>query len=65
VTEDKIVVWHHRLKGHNFEQTMGDNERQRSLGALHCMGLQRVEHNLTTEEQQKPTLSQIKKQPHT
>ena len=26
VTEDEMVVWHHRLNGHEFEQTPGDNE---------------------------------------
>ena len=30
-TEDEIVGWHHRFNGHEFEQTLGDNEGQRSL----------------------------------
>ena len=30
-TEDEMVGWHHRLNGHEFEQTLGDNERQGSL----------------------------------
>ena len=30
-TEDEMVGWHHRLNGHEFEQTLGDSERQRSL----------------------------------
>ena len=25
-TEDEMVGWHHRLKGHEFEQTPGDSE---------------------------------------
>ena len=25
-TEDEIVGFHHRLNGHEFEQTLGDNE---------------------------------------
>ena len=25
-TEDEIVGWHHRLNGHEFEQTSGDSE---------------------------------------
>ena len=29
-TEDKIG-WHHRLNGHEFEQTLGDSEGQISL----------------------------------
>ena len=35
--------WHHQLNGHEFEQTLGDNEGQ---------GSQRVVHNLATEPQQ-------------
>ena len=30
-TEDEMAGWHHRLDGHEFEQTPGDSERQRSL----------------------------------
>ena len=30
-TEDEIVGWHHQLNGHEFEQTPGDSEGQRSL----------------------------------
>ena len=26
-----MVVWHHRLNGHEFEQTLGDGEGQGSL----------------------------------
>ena len=31
MTEDEMVGWHHRLNGHEFGQTPGDGERQRSL----------------------------------
>ena len=31
LTEDEMVGWHHRLNGHEFEQTPGDSERQGSL----------------------------------
>ena len=30
-TEDKMVGWHHRLNGHESEQTLGDSEGQGSL----------------------------------
>ena len=30
-TEDETVGWHHRLNGHEFEQTLGDGEGQGSL----------------------------------
>jgi len=33
VTEDEMVEWHHRLNGHEFEQTLGDGEGQ---GRLAC-----------------------------
>ena len=29
--EDEMVGWHHRLKGHGFEQALGDGEGQGSL----------------------------------
>ena len=29
--EDDMVGWHHRLSGHEFEQTLGDSEGQGSL----------------------------------
>ena len=31
--EDETVGWHHRLNGHEFEQTLGDGEGQ---GGLHA-----------------------------
>ena len=31
VTEDKMVGWHHRLNGHEFEQARGDSEGQGNL----------------------------------
>ena len=31
MAEDEMVGCHHRLNGHEFEQTQGDNERQGSL----------------------------------
>ena len=30
-TEDEMVGWRHQLNGHEFEQTLGDGEGQRSL----------------------------------
>ena len=33
MTEDKMVGWHHRLNGHEYEQTPGDSEAQ---GSLEC-----------------------------
>ena len=31
VTEDEMAGWHHQLNGHEFEQTLGDSEKQGSL----------------------------------
>ena len=31
MTENQMVGWHHRLDGHEFEQTLGDGERQGNL----------------------------------
>ena len=33
MTEDKMVGWHHRLNGHEFEQALGDGDGQ---GGLVC-----------------------------
>ena len=31
MTEDEMVGWHHRLNGHEFEQTLEDGKGQGSL----------------------------------
>ena len=31
MTDDEMVGWHHRLNGHEFEQTPQDSEGQGSL----------------------------------
>ena len=31
MTEHEMVGWHHHLKGHEFEQTLGDDTGQGSL----------------------------------
>ena len=28
MTEDEVVGWHQRLNGHEFEQALGDGERE-------------------------------------
>ena len=37
-TEDEMVGWHHRLDGHEFEQTLRDSGGQRSLGCCSPWG---------------------------
>ena len=45
-TEDEMVGWYHRLNGHEFEQTPGVGDGQKSLAS---MGSQRVGHDWMTE----------------
>ena len=51
-----MVEWHHRLNGHEFEQTLGDSE-----GQVCCSpwDLQRVRDDLLTEQQQRFNLKLI------
>ena len=42
-----MVGWHHQLKGHESEQTLGDSEWQ---GSLMCCGLQSHKESDTTEQ---------------
>ena len=46
-TEDEMVGWHHRLNGHEFEQTPGDSEGQRSL--VSCSPWSRKELDTTQD----------------
>ena len=36
--ENEMVEWHHRLSGHEFEQTLGDSEGQGNLGCCSPKG---------------------------
>ena len=36
--EDEIVGWHHRLNGHEFDQTRGDSKGQGSLACCSSWG---------------------------
>ena len=48
MTEDKVVGWHHRLNGHEFEQALGDNRQgslSRTASVLQSMGSQNVRHD--------------------
>ena len=46
MTEDEIVGWNHRLKGHDFEQALGVGDGQ---GGLVCCGLWGHKESDTTE----------------
>ena len=45
--EDEMVGWHHRLSGHEFEQTLGDGEGQ---GGLACCNPWGRKESDTTEQ---------------
>ena len=48
-TEDEMVGWHHRLNGHEFEQTLVVGDGQGSLACCSPWGLKRVRHDWATE----------------
>ena len=41
-----MVGWHHRLKGHEFEQAPGDIEEQESLMCYSSWGLKELDRTL-------------------
>ena len=47
-----MIELHHRLSGHEFEQTPGDSEGQGSLVCCSPWGSQKVEHDLAIEQKQ-------------
>ena len=47
MTEDEMVGWHHRLNGHELEQTPGDGEEQ---GGLVCCSRWGHKKSDTTEQ---------------
>ena len=51
-----MVDWHHRLNGHEFEQTLGDSDGQGGLGMLLSMGLE--SQDMTATEQQQTSCPQ-------
>ena len=48
VSEDEMAGWYHRCNEHELGQTLGNGEGQ---GGFQSMGLQRVRHDLVTEQQ--------------
>ena len=46
MTENEIVRWHHRLNGHEFEQSVGVDDRQ---GGLACCSPWGCKESDTTE----------------
>ena len=46
-TEDEMVGWHHRLKGHEFEQALGVDDEQGNL--VCCSPWGRKESDMTEQ----------------
>ena len=51
-TQDELFGWPHRLNGHEFEQTPGDDKGQGGLAFCSPWG-HRARHDLATEQQQR------------
>ena len=49
MTEDDVVGWHHRLDGHEFQETPGDGEGQGSLAC--CSPWGHKESDMTEQQQ--------------
>ena len=47
MTEDEMVVWHHQLNGHEFEQALGIGD---GLGSLVCCSPWGLKESDTTEQ---------------
>ena len=47
MTEDEMAGWHHRLNGHEFEQTLGVGDGQGSLACWSLWGCKELD---TTEQ---------------
>ena len=52
MTQDVMVGWQHRLREHEFEQTLGDSEGQGSLACCSPWGC-RVGHDYMAEQEEK------------
>ena len=44
MTEDKMVLWHHQLNGHELSK-LQEMMKDREPGVLQSMGLQRVRYD--------------------
>ena len=54
MTEDEMVGWHHRLNGHEFDQTLGVGDGQ---GGLVCCGPRGRQESDMTEQQNRTDTS--------
>ena len=56
----RCLDWHHQLNGHECERTLGDSEKTGKPGVLQFTGLQRIGHNLATEQGTKSHTLQLR-----
>ena len=61
MTEDEMVGWHHRLSGHEFEQTPGDNTRQGSLACCSPRGHKELDVTWQLNNNREATVLEISK----
>ena len=52
-----MVGWYNRLRGHEFEQTLGDSEGQRSLACCNPWSCKESDRTQTEKQQQQQPLS--------
>ena len=59
--EEEMVGWHHRLKGHQFEQILGDSEGQGSLAGCSPWGHKQLDMTwqLNKELNDRPSFTQL------
>ena len=62
--EDEMVGWHHRLNGHEFEQTPRDDEGQGSLVCCSPWGRKESDMTERLNNKQQPTPVLLPGQPH-
>ena len=58
ITEDKMVVWHHQLNGHELSK-LQEVMKDREPGVLQSMALQRVGYDWVTQQQLRFLFSNI------
>ena len=56
MTEDEMIGWHHRLKGHEFEQALGVGDGQGTWhAAVHAVTKSWIRHSERTEQSRNAT----------
>ena len=58
-TEDEVIGWHHQFNGHEFEQTLGGSEGQRSLACCSPWSLKESDKVERLNENNKHTNSSL------